>query len=83
MDQVWFLCFYGAVGMPAGAPEFPFESWEAAGIAWFRHRDGLLATKFQTSGPFFGEYTFETAQAPWESAEEYAERKRLEETSNA
>jgi hypothetical protein len=83
MDQVWFLKHYGDVGMPNGAPEFPFgegeEGWEAARLAWFRNRDALLATKFPSSSPFFAEREFDP-----EFAEEREEtRKRLEERANA
>jgi hypothetical protein len=77
MDQVWLLT-YGDIGMPAGV-EFPFDSVEDARISWLRHRDALLATKFSTSPPLFGETEFDDAYA--EEREE--RRKRLEERANA
>jgi hypothetical protein len=78
-DQVWFFHYYGDLGMPAGAPEFPFESWEAARVVWFRHRDDLLRMKFPTSGPLFGETEFDIAYAE----EREARRIRLAERERA
>ncbi len=77
-DQIWWLKF-ADIGMPVGAPDFPFESWDDARLAWFRHREELLRTKYPTSGPFFGETEFDDAYAQ----EREERRLRLEERANA
>ncbi|MGP0075104.1 MAG: hypothetical protein ACLPWF_24600 [Bryobacteraceae bacterium] len=79
-DETWFLC-HGDIAI-VGVEDNPFgpgeAGWEVARIAWFRYREALLATKFPTSPPLFGETEFDDAYA----AEREERRRRLEERAN-